>query len=148
MAAAHSGSSLVTSLSSNPPSIHITCGVTCTVLSSNERLFTFIRESSCWTRFERSNRSKGTGSLLDQIFSYAAFSTGNSGCSGIGCPDLSSHLVKESALKVSLSGSKNLSLISACLACFCSSLSKKSVFFLLRLSAFWRLSRVLCSFMW
>ena len=28
----------------------------------------FMRESSCWTRFERSNRSKGTGSFLDRIF--------------------------------------------------------------------------------
>ena len=65
MAAAHSWSFLVTSLSNNPPSIHITCGVTCTDLSSNERLFMFIRESSCWTRFERSNRSKGIGSSLD-----------------------------------------------------------------------------------
>ena len=73
MAAAHSGSSLVTFLSNNPPSIRITCGVTCTVLSSNERLFIIMRESSCWTRFERSNRSKGTGSLLDKIFTSAAF---------------------------------------------------------------------------
>ena len=65
MAAAHSWSSLVTSLSNNPPSIRITCGVTCTVLSNNERLLMFMRESSCWTRFERSNRSKGTGSFLE-----------------------------------------------------------------------------------
>ena len=57
----------------------------------------FIRESYCWTRFERSNRSKGTGSSLDRIFISAAFSTGNSGCPGIGCPDLSNHLVKGSA---------------------------------------------------
>ena len=60
MAAAHSESSLVTSFSNNPPSIRITCGVICTVLSNNERLFMFMRESSCWTRFERSNRSKST----------------------------------------------------------------------------------------
>ena len=79
-AAVHSGSSLVTSLSNNPTSIRITCGVTCTVLSNNERLFIFMRESSCWTRFERSNKSKGTGSSLDRIFISAAFSTGNSGC--------------------------------------------------------------------
>ena len=96
-AAIHSGSSLVTSLSNNPPSIRITCGVTCTVLSKNERLFMFMRESSCWIRFERSNRSKVTGSSLDRIFISAAFSTGNSGCPGIGCPDLSNHLVKGSA---------------------------------------------------
>ena len=60
MGAAHSGSSLVTSLFNNPHSIRISAGVTCTVLSSNERMFMFIPESSCWTRFERSNRSKGT----------------------------------------------------------------------------------------
>ena len=95
-AAAHSGSSLVTSLSNNPPSIRITCVVTCTVLSNNERLLMFMRQSSCWTRFKRSNRSKGTGSFLDRIFSSAAFSTGNSGCLGIGCPDVSNHLVKGS----------------------------------------------------
>ena len=57
----------------------------------------FMRESSYWTRFERSNRSKGTGSSLDRIFISAAFSTGNSGYPGIGCPDLSNHLVKGSA---------------------------------------------------
>ena len=68
-AAVHWGSSLVTSLSNYPPSIRITCGVTCTVLSNNEKLFMFMRESSCWTRFERSNRSKGTGSSLDRILS-------------------------------------------------------------------------------
>ena len=39
MAAAHSESSSVTSLSNNPPSIRIACDVTCSVLSSNERLF-------------------------------------------------------------------------------------------------------------
>ena len=93
-AAVHSGSSLVTSLSNNPPSIRITCGVTCTILSNNERLFMFMRGSSCWTRFERSNRSKGTASLLDRIFISAAFSTGNSGCPRIGCPYFSNHLVK------------------------------------------------------
>ena len=32
----------------------------------------FIRESSFWSRFERSNKSKGTGSLLDKIFFSAA----------------------------------------------------------------------------
>ena len=57
----------------------------------------FMRERSYWTRFERSNRSKGTGSSLDRLFISAAFSTGNSGCPGIECPDLSNHLVKGSA---------------------------------------------------
>ena len=93
MAAAHSGSSLVTYLSNNTPSIRINCGVTCTVLSSNERLFMFVRESSCWTRFERRNRSKDTGFFLDKIFISAASSTGNSGWPGIGfqaCPTISS----------------------------------------------------------
>ena len=94
-AAVHSGSSLVTSLSNSPPSIRITCGVTCTFLSSNERLFMFMRESSCWTRFERSKRSKGTGSSLDRIFISAAFSTGNSGCAGIGCPDFPTISLRE-----------------------------------------------------
>ena len=57
----------------------------------------FIRENSCWTWFERSNRFKDTGSILDTIFNSAAFSTGNSGCPKIECPDLSNHLVKESS---------------------------------------------------
>ena len=57
----------------------------------------FMRESSCWNRFERSNGSKGTGSFLERIFVSAAFSTGNSGCPGIGFPDLSNHLSKRSA---------------------------------------------------
>ena len=57
----------------------------------------FMRESSNLTRFERSNRSKGTGSFFDRIFISAAFSKGNSGCPGNGCPDLSNHLVKGSA---------------------------------------------------
>ena len=96
-AAVRSVSSLVTSLSNNPPSIRITCGVTCTVLSNNERPLIFMRERCCWTRFVRSNRSKGTGSFLDRIFISAAFSTGNSGCPGIGCPDLSNYLVKGSS---------------------------------------------------
>ena len=52
----------------------------------------FIRDSFCWTRFEHSNKFKGTGSFIS-----AAFSTGNSGCPGIGCLDLSEHLVKGSA---------------------------------------------------
>ena len=83
MAAAHSGSSQVTSLSNNPPSIRITSGVTCTVLSNNERLFAFIREGSCCSRFERSNRSKYIGSFLDKISISAVFCTGNSGCPGL-----------------------------------------------------------------
>ena len=93
LCAAHSGSFLVTSLSNNPPSIRITSGVTCTVLYSNERLYMFIRDSSCWTSFERSNKSKSTGSFLDKILISAAFSTGNSRCPGIECPDLFNHLL-------------------------------------------------------
>ena len=73
----------------------------------------FIRESSCWTRLERSNRSKGIGSFLDEVFVSAAFSTGNSGCPGIGCPDLSNYLVKGNTSKVSLFRNENPSLISA-----------------------------------
>ena len=72
----------------------------------------FMRESSFWTRFDRSNRSKGTGSL-DRIIISAAFTTGNSGCPGIGCSDLSNHLVKGSASYVSLSRNENPHLISA-----------------------------------
>ena len=83
MAAAHSGSSQVTSLSNNPPSIRITSGVTCTVLSNNERLFAFIREGSCCSRFERSNRSNYIGSFLDKISISAVFCAGNSGCPGL-----------------------------------------------------------------
>ena len=67
------------------------------VLSKNGRLLIFMRESSCWSRFERSNKSKGTGSYFDRIFISAAFSTGSSVCPGIGFPDLSTHLVKGSA---------------------------------------------------
>ena len=73
----------------------------------------FMRESSCRTRFERSNISTGTGSFLNRIFISADFSAGKSGYPEIGCPDLSNHLVKGSALYVSLSRSENPSLISA-----------------------------------
>ena len=93
LCAAHSVSSLVTSLSNNPLSIRITSGVTCSVLSSNERLYMFIRESSYWTSFERSIKSKSTGSFLDKTLNFALFSTGNSRCPGIGCPDLYNHLL-------------------------------------------------------
>ena len=57
----------------------------------------FTQKSFCWTRFERSNRSKGIGSLLDKIFISAAFCTGYSGCPGIGCPNVYNNLVNESA---------------------------------------------------
>ena len=42
-----------------------------------------MRESSCWTRFERSNRPKGAGSFLDRFFISTAFSTGNSDVLGL-----------------------------------------------------------------
>ena len=62
MTAAYSWSLLVTSFINKPPSIRITSGL---------------------TRFNRSNRTKGTGSFLDKILISATFSTGNSGCPGI-----------------------------------------------------------------
>ena len=83
------------------------------VLFCNEKLFMFMRESFCWTRFESSNRSKCAVFFLDKILISAAFSTGNSGCPGIGCSDLSNHLIKSSALKVSLSKSDKPTMISA-----------------------------------
>ena len=91
-------------------------GVACTVLSSNERLFMFMRETSCWARFKRSNISKANGSFLDKILVSAAFSTGSSWCPGIGCADLSNrtwfHLVKVSLSYVYLSKIENSYLIS------------------------------------
>ena len=80
MAAAHSGSSLATFLSSNPPSIR-----------TLERLFVFVRESS---RFELGNRSKVTGSFFDKIFISATSSIDYSVCPRFGCPVFSNHTFK------------------------------------------------------
>ena len=53
--------------------------------------------SSCCTRLEQTNKSNGNRSpFANFFFISAAFSAGRSGCPGMGCPDLSSHLVSGS----------------------------------------------------
>ena len=64
MAAAHSSHFSLQQLTQHPH--HLRSDLT--VLSSNQKLFIFIPESSCWTRFEGSNRFKGIGSFFDKIF--------------------------------------------------------------------------------
>ena len=77
----HSRSCLSTSLSS----------ATFTVLFNRAMLFIPSLVSSCCTRLDRTSRFSGTGSPLAKTFISRAFSTGSSGCPGIGCSDLSSH---------------------------------------------------------
>ena len=96
MVSIHSRSCLSTSLSSKSRSFPMTSGATFTVLFNRAMLFIPSLVSSCCTKLDRTSRSNGTGSPLAKSFISAAVSTGRSGCPGIGCPDLSNHLVSGS----------------------------------------------------
>ena len=74
----------------------MTSGATFTVLFSRAMLFIPKLVSSCYTRLDRTKRSSETGSTLAKTFISAVVSTGSSGCPGMGCPDLSIHLVSGS----------------------------------------------------
>ena len=86
-----SRSCLSTSLSSKSRSFPMTTGATFTDLFSRTMLFLPSPVSSCCTRLYRTSRSP-----LASTFISTAVSTGSSGCPGMGCPDLSSHLVSGS----------------------------------------------------
>ena len=74
----------------------MTSGATFTVLFNKAMLFIpswSVLAVPSWIGLVDPN---GTGSPLAKSFISAAVSTGRSGCPGIGCPDLSNHLVSGS----------------------------------------------------